>query len=107
MAKKISAQLKKEIFSYIGEIKKEIPISDVYLFGSYAKGTQDENSDVDIAVISTKFGKNYHKEGKWLQRKLWSSKFKNLDIVLYSPKDFEGGFSPLLSEIKNFGFSIY
>ena len=36
---------------YIEEISKEFKIKEVYLFGSYAKGTNNVDSDIDIAVI--------------------------------------------------------
>jgi len=38
---------------FVGSVKKEIgnKLSDVILFGSYARGDYDEESDVDVAVI--------------------------------------------------------
>ena len=38
-----------KIFSSIGENYK---IDEAYLFGSYAKGTQTETSDIDLAIVS-------------------------------------------------------
>ena len=40
-----------EVFA--GNVKKEIDskLSDIILFGSYARGDYDEESDVDVAVI--------------------------------------------------------
>ena len=40
---------------YINKLKKQIPIEKVILFGSYAKGTNTIDSDVDIAVFSSAF----------------------------------------------------
>ncbi|HEY5583872.1 MAG TPA: nucleotidyltransferase domain-containing protein [Ruminiclostridium sp.] len=40
---------------YINKLKKQIPIEKVILFGSYAKGTNTLDSDVDIAVFSSAF----------------------------------------------------
>jgi len=40
---------------YIADVKKAMPIDKVYLYGSYAKGTQRENSDVDICFFSKAF----------------------------------------------------
>ncbi len=31
-----------------------LPVKKVYLFGSYAKGTADSDSDIDLAVIVEK-----------------------------------------------------
>ena len=40
---------------YIADVKKVMSIDKVYLYGSYAKGTQRENSDVDICFFSKAF----------------------------------------------------
>ena len=40
---------------YIADVKKVLPIDKVYLYGSYAKGTQQESSDVDICFFSEEF----------------------------------------------------
>lgn len=41
---------------YIKFLRKRNPdITKVYLFGSYAKGTPDINSDIDIAIIFRDF----------------------------------------------------
>lgn len=39
------------IKKYINEISKYYKIQEVYLFGSYAKGTNNEDSDIDVAII--------------------------------------------------------
>ena len=52
MAKKnIDINILKTIEKYIKEISKYYNIQGVYLFGSYAKGTNNEDSDIDIAII--------------------------------------------------------
>jgi len=40
---------------YIADVKKAMPIDKVYLYGSYAKGTQRKDSDVDICFFSEAF----------------------------------------------------
>jgi uncharacterized protein len=40
---------------YINKLKKQIPIEKVILFGSFAKGTNTVDSDVNIAVFSPAF----------------------------------------------------
>ena len=40
---------------YIADVKKTMPIDKVYLYGSYARGTQGENSDIDICFFSQAF----------------------------------------------------
>lgn len=40
---------------FLDMIKNEIVVEQVYLFGSYAKGTYSENSDIDLAIVSNDF----------------------------------------------------
>ena len=42
--------------------RNQIPVSAIYLFGSYAKGKQREGSDIDFCVVSKSFGKNDFEE---------------------------------------------
>lgn len=43
------------INEYVEEIKKHYNVSHVILFGSYAKGDERNDSDIDIAVVSEDF----------------------------------------------------
>ena len=43
------------INKYVNELKKHYSITAIILFGSYANGTNNENSDIDIAVVSEDF----------------------------------------------------
>jgi predicted nucleotidyltransferase len=47
--------LNNKIASYITDVRQTIPIDKVYLYGSYAKGTSHEWSDVDICFFSKSF----------------------------------------------------
>ncbi|HEY5560274.1 MAG TPA: nucleotidyltransferase domain-containing protein [Clostridiaceae bacterium] len=41
--------------TYAELVKKELSVSSIYLYGSYAKGNYSEDSDIDIAVIGDDF----------------------------------------------------
>ena len=43
------------IQQYVADVKKEMPIDKVYLYGSYANGTQRDDSDVDLCFFSQAF----------------------------------------------------
>ncbi|AAM25136.1 MAG: putative nucleotidyltransferase [Caldanaerobacter subterraneus] len=47
--------IQKLVKEYIDLVKKEINVKNAYLFGSYARGKYDENSDIDIAIVSDDF----------------------------------------------------
>ena len=51
----ISKELLDIINEYISKLSKEIKIDKVILFGSYAKGTNREDSDIDLAIFSDDF----------------------------------------------------
>jgi predicted nucleotidyltransferase len=48
-------QVAKIIRGFTTELRREIPIKEIILFGSYAKGNPKEYSDIDLAVISDWF----------------------------------------------------
>ena len=40
---------------YINKLKQQIPVEKAVLFGSYAKGSYEQDSDVDLAIFSPVF----------------------------------------------------
>lgn len=48
--------LNKTVSDYVADVKAVLPIDKAYLYGSYAKGTQTEYSDVDICFFLQTFG---------------------------------------------------
>ena len=56
MTKKyVNSEIMKSIQQYIEKISKYYKIDAIILFGSYSKGTENEDSDKDIAIISSDF----------------------------------------------------
>ena len=51
----IDENIMDSINKFIKEIKKHYNITTIILFGSYAKGTANADSDIDIAIISDDF----------------------------------------------------
>ena len=52
---KIPQPIQKIIEEYLNELSNQIPVQKAILFGSYAKGTTHQYSDVDIAIFSDYF----------------------------------------------------
>ncbi len=52
---KSKAEVEHIVNQYIEAIKKVFFVQKVYLFGSYAKNTPKEWSDIDIAIVSEDF----------------------------------------------------
>lgn len=52
----VQNRIEKKIHQFVFELKKiGINVEKVILFGSYAKGTYNEWSDIDLAVVSNDF----------------------------------------------------
>jgi len=45
-------EIKKIVLQYIENLKKQIHIERVILYGSYAENRANEHSDIDLAIIS-------------------------------------------------------
>lgn len=110
MAKKTSLKkIERIVKKYIQVLESDdVFVEKVILYGSHAKGVSRLDSDIDICLVSKKFGKDAHEEGKYLFRKLWELKDANIDPVGYSPKDFyaKKNRSPLLNEIQENGIEL-
>lgn len=107
MAKKrISKKVKKEIEEYIKILKADkLPISEVILFGSYAKGKQNKWSDIDLCIVSPKF-KNAFKAMQYLWLKRTSDSSPAIEPLGFAPKDFEDNYDSLIHEIKTTGVRV-
>jgi uncharacterized protein len=83
-------------------IKSGIPVDSAYLFGSYAKGNSNKFSDIDICVVSKKFGRDYFRESVMLGNLANDVDFK-IEAVPMTPDDMNDKYSTLASEIKKYG----
>lgn len=107
MAKK---RLSKKVISEVKEYKKilkadNLPITCVYVFGSYAKGRARKDSDIDVAVISPMF-KNAWQALTYLSKKVPYGLGWSIEPVGFNPKDFSDKYSTLISEIKEHGVRV-
>lgn len=98
--------IRKTVKNYITVLKKNgIKVLRVILFGSYAKGKADLESDIDVAIVSSQFGKNKIKE-MMLLRKLAIKVDSHIEPIPLSPADLKDIYSTLVREIRRYGKSI-
>lgn len=81
-----------------------IRAQEVYLFGSYAKGTQTEMSDIDVAVVSQDLSEDRFEELVRLLR-ISSGIDSRIEPVPFRPEAFVDE-DPLAWEIKRQGVRI-
>ena len=101
---KSEAEVLEIVEQYIEYVKKEIRVGKVVLFGSYAKGNPNEDSDIDIAIESPDYSDNYLEEWQRLNRFVWRS---GVDLNL-EPRPLHPLMDELLmKEIINTGKVLY
>ncbi len=104
--RKLSEKVIQEVNKYVAVLKHDkLPIDAVYVFGSYAKGKERTDSDVDVAIISPQF-----KDSWEAMQYLWRIRPADLEMSIepvgFSPIDFESKYSSLINEIKMYGVEV-
>jgi predicted nucleotidyltransferase len=86
-------------------ISNGIPISKLVVFGSYAKNKATEYSDIDVCVVSPKFGKDHIEEMQYLFKAR-----RNIDSLIEpypaSPTEYSELESPIIWEINKHGLEL-
>lgn len=85
-------------------LEKGIPVKEAILFGSFAKGMPDRNSDIDIALISDSFGNNIFENAR--QTALINYQYPDIEVHHFNPDHFKQD-DPFVNEIKRTGIKIY
>lgn len=84
----IEKGVKKVLREYLVKVQTEIPVDYAVLYGSRAKGKARINSDIDIAIFSSKFRKkSYYIAQVMLQKFLWGIK-ADIQPVGYSVAEY-------------------
>ncbi|HRX16953.1 MAG TPA: nucleotidyltransferase domain-containing protein [Spirochaetota bacterium] len=102
---KIPNNIAEIINKYLLSLKENnLIISQAYLFGSYAKGTYEEYSDIDIALVSAKFcGDRMADRGMIRKSTIRNSPL--IEVIPFAESDFTME-NPFAKEIMNHGLRI-
>jgi len=92
------------IQKYIEKISQYYKIEAIILFGSYAKGTENENSDIDIAIISSDFD-DIIEDGARLIGFTWKIDTR-IEPHPITKEDFENVSNPFIKEVMNTGIKV-
>jgi len=60
-------EILKSITSFAREIKKKLPIKEVYLYGSFSRGEIHEGSDIDLLIVGNFKERLFDRIGKILE----------------------------------------
>lgn len=94
-----------DINDLISSVKSTNP-QKIILFGSYAYGTPNPDSDIDLLVI-TDTDKSFHQRIQQLRPLL--PKNRPIDLIVLTPQEYQKaqGINPLVTEIDSKGKVLY
>jgi predicted nucleotidyltransferase len=78
-----------ELKNIVSQITTLIPDAKVILFGSYAKGTQHDESDLDLCVIANTFTGRRINMMHAIRYAIYKKTSLPLDILVYTKDEFE------------------
>lgn len=101
--KNIDVDVLNNVEKYVRKISKYYNIQEVYLFGSYAKGTNNEDSDIDVAIIINSDSNIFDLMVELMMLT------QNIDLRIephpIKVKDFENG-NPFVQEVIDTGIKV-
>ena len=74
----------KELLRFVAVVKERLPVSKVYLFGSFARGKVHEGSDIDLLVV----GDFHERLFSRIERVLELTDLP-IEPLVYTPPEFE------------------
>ena len=99
---------KDKISEIVGKIASGYNPEKIILFGSYANGNPDENSDLDLFIIKET---NLSRPERTVQvRKMLYGARIPIDLIVYTPKEIEESRDNIFSfvhEVLNTGKTLY
>ena len=90
---------------YVKKVCESYKVKTIILFGSYAKGTEHEDSDIDIAIITDDLKKDKFDEEINLMQLRWDIDLR-IEPHIISVSDYENNETPFVVEVKNSGIKV-
>jgi predicted nucleotidyltransferase len=104
MAKKIDRAIIATVKKYVDAVSKDYIVDGAILFGSYARGTQRDESDIDVAILLSKMDNRFNERIN-LSRYTWDIDTR-IEPHPIKTDDYKNGSSILASEIARTGIKI-
>ncbi len=100
----IDSRIMESIKRYIEKISQYYKIEAIILFGSYAKGTENEDSDIDIAIISSDFS-DVIEDGAKLIGLTWKIDTR-IEPHPITTEDYQKVSNPFVREVVDTGIKV-
>ena len=89
---------------YVKKVKRNrIDVLDAWLFGSYAKGNYNTESDIDLALILPENSVSFDTNVRLMALRKGNETM--IETHTYSQRDFSTNI-PIIEQIKQFGFRL-
>jgi predicted nucleotidyltransferase len=100
-----------EIHEIVDSILVSVPVSEIYLFGSFAKGTERENSDYDFYIVIPDDSNMRELEAsRAIRKSLRGRRKRSLDMLVGTQSKFnrrKDYFYSIENEVKETGVRLY
>ena len=106
----METQVSEQIEMLVNKLKEKFNVRQIFIFGSQAYGKPDEESDIDLCVITELKNKRKIDIIREMRRELIDLISNPLDILVYTEKEFNeraGLRSTLEHKILRDGIKVY
>lgn len=106
----VNDKIKIHVDDLINKIGQEIPVEEIILFGSHAYGNPNEDSDIDLCILSKLNGQRKIDLIRQARKAIVPVTSKPVDILIYDQNEFydrANVVSTLEFKIKNEGVKVY
>ena len=107
MAKKTikNELIMKIVQKYVKKIQENYKVEAIILFGSYAKGTEHEDSDIDIAIITDDLKNDIFDEQLNLKKLRWDIDLR-IEPHIIRTEDYKNAETPFIQEVIDTGIKV-
>lgn len=101
----INRQIMEIVQKYVEKVCENYKIEAIILFGSYAKGIEREDSDIDIAIITDDFNNDIFDEQLNLKKLRWEIDLR-IEPHLIRIEDYKEVSTPFIKEVIDTGIKV-
>ena len=102
---KINSKIEDIVLKYVKAICEQYNVEAVILFGSYAKGTEHEDSDIDIAIVIDEFKENIIAEEVEFMKYRRGIDYR-IEPHIIRVKDYKERSTPFIEEVIKTGIKV-
>ncbi len=80
--------IRNEVNRLVKEIRNTVATKKIYLFGSFAYGTPNNDSDIDLCILARNNGMRKRDLIKYIRKSITSIATMPVDILVYDEEEF-------------------